>query len=142
MIDSSKVDDLLVEVLRITDGGVHVSLDTTGVYALARKAYEFTRHGGKILQVGLAKPENAWDISMPVHMNAGKQIIGCVQGDSVPQTYIPKMIEWFKAGDLPLRKIVTTYEAADFQQAVEDMRSGVAIKAILVWPAIQDRSQL
>ncbi|OCT50242.1 Aryl-alcohol dehydrogenase [Cladophialophora carrionii] len=140
VIDSSMEDDLVAAVLRITKGaGVHVSLDTTGVSALARESYRFVRHGGKILQVGLAQQEDKWDISMPVHMNSGKQIIGCVQGDAVPQEYIAKMIAWFKAGELPLQQLVTFYEVSNFQQAIEDMRNGRTTKPVLVWPEVVGR---
>lgn len=143
LVDTTRVDDLAVEVLRITDGaGVHVVLDTAGVHALARQSYDCLRNGGKLLQVGLAKPEDKWDISMPAHMNSGKQLIGCVQGNAVPQEYILKMIEWFKAGDLPLQKLVTFYEVSRFQQAIEDMRTGNATKPILVWPSKSGRTQL
>ena len=135
LIDITRVDDLAAEVLRITDGaGVHVVLDTAGVHGLARQSYDCLRNGSKLLQVGLAKPEDKWDISMPAHMNSGKQIIGCVQGNAIPQEYIPKMIEWFKAGDLPLQNLVTLYEVSKFEQAIEDMRKGNATKPILVWP--------
>ena len=126
--------DVELEVSKITSGrGVHVSLDTTGNGPLARKAWKFTRNHGKILQVGLENPATTWDISMIEHVNSGKQIIGCVQGDAVPQTYAPKMVKWWREGKLPLEKIVTCYPAAEFRKAFEEMKSGNTIKPVLVW---------
>ncbi|KAJ5390549.1 uncharacterized protein N7496_001617 [Penicillium cataractarum] len=130
----SKVD-LVAEVLKITDGrGVHVSLDTTGVQRLARQWWNFVRFQGKVLQVGLAKPGDQWNVSMADHMNTGRQIIGCVQGDSIPQIYLRDLVSWYLDGKLPVDKMVRPYPIADWRQAVEDMQTGTTIKPVLVWP--------
>jgi Zn-dependent alcohol dehydrogenase len=125
---------LVSEVLSITGGtGVHISLDTTGQQKLAKQSWEFVRFHGKILQVGLANPEDKWDISMVDHMNSGKQIIGCVQGDAIPQKFAVELIKWYRQGKLPIEKIVTRYPVEQFKQALQDMREGTAIKPVLVW---------
>ncbi|KAJ5320060.1 alcohol dehydrogenase [Penicillium antarcticum] len=126
--------DLVAEVLKITgQRGVHVSLDTSGVQKLAKASWDFVRCLGKVLQVGLAKPLDKWDISMADHMNSGKQIIGCVQGDAIPQNYIREMIGWYKAGKLPVEKIVNFYPVEEYHRAFQDMEDGKTIKPILVW---------
>lgn len=126
--------DVVQEILQITnERGVHVSLDTTGVSALARQSWEFVRRRGKILQVGLAKPDDVWAIPMADHMNMGKQVIGCVEGDAVPQEYVPEMIGWYRAGNLPLELIVTQYPIDQWEKAFEDMKSGITVKPVLVW---------
>lgn len=112
---------------------MHISLDTTGQQKLAKQSWEFVRFHGKILQVGLANPEDKWDISMVDHMNSGKQIIGCVQGDAIPQKFAVELIEWYRQGKLPIEKIVTRYPVEQFKQALQDMREGTAIKPVLVW---------
>jgi Zn-dependent alcohol dehydrogenase len=127
--------DIGSEVRKITEGkGVHVSLDTTGVYELARQSYDFVRNFGKVLQVGLARPSDTWDIPMVDLMNSGKQILGCVQGDVISQLYIPDMVGYYKQGIFPIDKIAKFYDARDFEQALRDMRRGITVKPILVWP--------
>ena len=131
---SGKSTDLVTKVLQITSGrGVHVSLDTSGFQSLARQSWSFVRNHGKILQVGLAQPGDVWDVSMADHMNSGKQIIGVVQGDAVPQEYALRMIAWYRQGRLPLHEIVKFYPVAQFQQALDEMRAGSVIKPILLW---------
>lgn len=134
-IDTSDPNiDLVAEVRKITgERGVHVSLDTTGVQKLAKASWEYVRFLGKVLQVGLAKPLDQWDVSMADHMNSGKQIIGCVQGDAIPQNYIREMIGWYKAGNLPVERIANFYPAEDYRRAFQDMEDGKTIKPILVW---------
>ena len=70
-------------------------------------------------------------------MNTGKQILGSVQGDAVPQDYVPKMIQWYREGKLPVNKMVKFYAVQDFQQALEDMKSGKTVKPVLVFPKDQ-----
>lgn len=126
--------DLLSEVLKITDGkGVHTSLDTTGIQRLARLSWDFVRFQGKVLQVGLAKPGDRWDVSMADHMNSGRQIIGCVQGDAVPQTYVREIVSWYLDGKFPVEKLVRLYPIEEWQQALEDMQDGTAIKPVMTW---------
>jgi Zn-dependent alcohol dehydrogenase len=131
---STLIGDLASEVKRLTEQrGVHVSLDTTGIHSLARQSWDFVRYHGKVLQVGLAKPQDRWDIPMAEHMNSGKQIIGCVEGDAIPERYIPEMLNWYREGRFPVNKIVSFYPVEDFEQAITDMRKGSAIKPILLW---------
>lgn len=126
--------DLVREVRNITSQrGVDVSVDTTGVATLARQSWDFVRNHGKVLQVGLARAQDEWHIPMADHMNSGKQIIGCVEGDAVPKVYIPQMIEWYNDGLLPIEKIVTFYPCELYQQAIDDMRRGSVIKPVLLW---------
>jgi len=133
-IDTSDDVDIVATVLRFTDGnGAHASLDTSGVHELARKSYDFIRNQGKIVQVGLAKESDKWDIPMVDLMNSGKQILGCAQGDAIPQSYALEMIEWHRAGKLPIEKMIRFYDAEDFEQALHDMRLGSTVKPVLVW---------
>jgi len=132
---SEESTDLTAEVRRIADGrGVHVSLDTTGVRALVRASYDFACNGGKIIPVGMSAPTDTWDIPMLDLMNSGKQILGCVQGDVVPQQYALDMIAWKKQGLFPYEKIMKLYNVSDFSKALEDMRLGDVVKPVLVWP--------
>lgn len=72
---------------------------------------------------------------MADHMNSGKHIMGCIQGDAIPKEYIPQMIEWHNEGLFPVEKIVSLYPRELYQQAIDDMRDGSAIKPVLLWSA-------
>ncbi|KAJ5653669.1 hypothetical protein N7490_000672 [Penicillium lividum] len=127
--------DLVSEVLKLTGGrGVHTSLDTTGIQRLARQSWDFVRFQGKVLQVGLAKPDDRWDVSMADHMNTGRQIIGCVQGDSIPQIFVRDIASWYLNGKFPVEKLIRSYPIEEWQQALEDMQNGTTLKPVLIWP--------
>ncbi|OOF89936.1 hypothetical protein ASPCADRAFT_410507 [Aspergillus carbonarius ITEM 5010] len=133
-IDSADVRVVTEGVRAVTHGrGADVTLETTGVPELVAGGIRMTANKGRIVQLGTA-PETAV-LNLPIHefMVAGKQYMGVVEGDVVPREFVPKMIEWVKAGRLPLHKIVGFYPAEDFEAAIRDMKSGRTIKPVLLW---------
>lgn len=52
-------------------------------------------------------------------------------GESVPQIYIPRLIELYKQGKFPFDKLITYYSFEDINKAVEDAHKGTTIKPIL-----------
>ena len=82
--------------------------------------------------VGSAAPDTA----LPGHVNGlmsrGQSIRGIIEGDSDPKRFIPELLAHYRAGDFPFDKLVSKYAFADINRAVEDLASGIAIKAVLV----------
>ncbi|KAL3434385.1 chaperonin 10-like protein [Aspergillus tetrazonus] len=132
--EGMSLDEVTAAVKAITGGlGSNITLDTTGVPALIAEGVKMTAFKGKILQVGTA-PETA-TLSIPIHefMVSGKQFIGVVEGDVVPQEYLPKLLKWVNEGKLPLDRIVKFYQAEAFETAIRDMQSGVTVKPVILW---------
>ncbi|OJJ07349.1 hypothetical protein ASPVEDRAFT_142091 [Aspergillus versicolor CBS 583.65] len=131
---SMALQDVTAAVVGLTGGlGTNITLDTTGVPPLIAEGVKMTGFKGKILQVGTA-PETA-ALSIPIHefMVSGRQFMGVVEGDVVPQEYVPKLISWVKDGRLPLQRIVKYYQAEDFETAIRDMQSGETVKPVILW---------
>lgn len=129
-----EVEEVADAVQKITANmGSTVTLDTTGFPPLIREGLKMTGFRGKVIQVGTA-PETAV-IDIPIHefMVSGKQFVGVLEGDAVPQTHIPQMIQWIHEGKLPLQRIVKFYQADDFEIAIRDMKLGATIKPVLLW---------
>jgi aryl-alcohol dehydrogenase len=61
----------------------------------------------------------------------GRTVRGIVQGDAVPQLFIPALIEMYRKGDFPFDRLVRFYDFDEINQAVEDTRAGQIIKAVL-----------
>ena len=56
---------------------------------------------------------------------------GCVQGDSDVQTFLPCLIALYRAGQLPIERLVRHYPHTAINDAVADMLAGATIKAVL-----------
>jgi hypothetical protein len=52
----------------------------------------------------------------------------------MPQVFIPQLVQYWRAGRLPLEKLVRTYDFADINTAFDDAALGAAIKPVLVMP--------
>ena len=61
----------------------------------------------------------------------GRTVKGCIQGESRVQTFLPELIELYRAGKLPIDRIVRHYPLAQINEAVGDLLAGEAIKAVL-----------
>ena len=58
---------------------------------------------------------------------------GTVEGASNPPIFIPQLVQFFKEGKFPVDKLATYYAFEDIHKAMEDARSGKAIKPILLF---------
>ena len=61
----------------------------------------------------------------------GRVVRGVIQGDAVPQLFIPKLIEFFRAGRFPFDRLVKQYEFEDIETAFNDSKQGKTIKPVL-----------
>jgi len=91
-----------------------------------------TRPGGSIALVGVGRPDAV--IPLGLITAAGKTIIGALEGDSVPQIFIPRLLAMHEAGTFPFDELITTYPFDQLEQAIADTASGAAVKAVLTMP--------
>jgi aryl-alcohol dehydrogenase len=125
---NGRADDVVEQILGATGGGVDFAVDTTAVPGVISNVMQATRSGGGVALLGVGKP----DAAIPVLAMSSKTIYNVVEGDAIPQTFIPQLIAMHERGVFPFDKMVTTYPFGDIEQAVADTRSGAAVKAVLV----------
>ena len=110
-------------------GGVGHALDTTAIPAVLADAVAALRTRGQLGIVGLGAPTA--ELPVGLVMGRGLSIRGIVEGDSVPQTFIPGLVDLYSRGDLPLEKLITPYAFSDFDSAWQAARSGSVVKPVL-----------
>ncbi len=57
---------------------------------------------------------------------------GFVEGNSVPDVFIPQMIDLYTRGLFPFDQLISFYRFDDINEAVADLQHGKTIKAVLV----------
>lgn len=130
VVNSSKTDTV-EEIKKITGGkGVTYAVETTGVPSVFMNALHSLSISGTVAQVGVAKGPVTLDLNFDV-MWPSKTIVGVIEGDAIPQIFIPQLIEYYKAGKFPFDKLVKFYDFEDIDQAFEDSKTGKTIKPIL-----------
>ncbi|CAN5203741.1 NAD(P)-dependent alcohol dehydrogenase [soil metagenome] len=130
---NGKTDDVIAKITEFTDGlGAAFAVDTTAVPVVVEQVITATRPGGSIALIGVGRPDAK--IALPLVTAAGKTIIGALEGDSVPQVFIPRLLAMYQAGDFPFDELITTYPFDQIEKAIADTASGAAVKAVLVMP--------
>lgn len=122
--------NVVEEVKKITDGGVHYAIETTGVPVVIKNGIDSLRVAGKISIVGMGG-DVTLNFTNDILME-GKTIVGTIQGDSTPQVHIPKIIEYYKEGKFPFDKLVKFYNFNDINQVFEDSKTGITIKPVVI----------
>ena len=61
----------------------------------------------------------------------GRVVRGCIQGESVVKEFLPRLVDLYRAGQLPVDRLVRHYDFAAINDAVADMLAGTTIKAVL-----------
>ena len=107
----------------ITGRGVDYVVETTGNSKMHQLAIAVLNPHGV---VALLTGERGTD-SLP----EGRRTLGIIQGDAVPQQFIPELIDLYQAGKFPFDRLVKFYEFSDVNRAIADAKDGDTIKPVL-----------
>jgi len=119
------------KVKELTGGGATYGIDTTAISEVVKQAQQSLAIRGTLVALGLGAEEYAID-AIDLLQN-GKIIRSSIEGESDPQTMIPRLIEMRAAGDFDVDGLVTTYPFEQIQQAIDDVTAGLVVKPVLVW---------
>jgi aryl-alcohol dehydrogenase len=65
-------------------------------------------------------------------MLLGRSITGIVEGNTVPQVFIPKLIALWRKGMFPFDKLITTFRLDEINEAERASADGSVIKPVLL----------
>ena len=124
-------DDVVSAVRDLTGGGADHALDTTGRPDVLADAVAALAVGGSAVAVGLGAGVPAIDLRDLVLR--GKTVHGCLEGDSVPVTFIPRLLELHADGRLPIDRLITAFPHTEVNDALAAQHSGGVVKPVLTW---------
>jgi aryl-alcohol dehydrogenase len=131
---NSRSTDVAAEIAQITGGrGVDYALDATGIPAVLRQAADILGSGGTVALVGAPAPGTEVSFEVGASLLKGWHFRTIIEGDSVPQVFIPQLIRLWQQGKFPLEKVTKTFAFADINDAFDASESGEVIKPVLVF---------
>lgn len=110
--------------------GITRALDTVGVQTSIDAALGSLVPGGMASTVALKAGSNAVSISQS-RLLWGRSLRGVIEGDADIDRDIPRLLALWRAGRLPLERLVRSYPFERISDAIADARSGAAVKAVL-----------
>jgi len=129
-IDHSGRADVVAEIRRITGAGARFSLETSAQPAVFREAVEALMPAGTCVLLGSARNGTEVALDMPF-LQFGRVVRGVIQGESHPQEFIPRLVDYLMQGQMPVDRMITFYPLADINRAAQDSTKGATIKPVL-----------
>ncbi|MCE7946208.1 MAG: NAD(P)-dependent alcohol dehydrogenase [Chloroflexi bacterium CFX4] len=121
-----------VEAIReLTGGGVRYSLEATGIIKVMRQAVDVLLPRGVCGVVGSPPPQTELPLD-PNHLLFGRTVRGIIEGESVPDVFIPILIELYKQGRFPFDKLIRQFPFEQINEAIHASESGEVLKPVLV----------
>ncbi|WP_164013859.1 NAD(P)-dependent alcohol dehydrogenase [Pyxidicoccus trucidator] len=122
--------ELTKTILKRTRGGVDFALECVGSPQVLRQAFDVTRPLGTCGLLGL--PGRDAEVTLPMTaLLSGKKLVGILEGDADPKTFIPKLIALHTEGRFPLEKLSRSHPFEAINDAVHAMETRTAIKPVL-----------
>ncbi len=121
-IIDNRYDKVASRISDITGSGVDYVVETTAHSKMHQLAIDVLNPRGI---VALLTGEEG------VNLSEGRKTLGIIQGDAVPQRFIPKLIKLFKAGQFPFDRLVKFYDFREINLAIADAKRGIAVKPVL-----------
>jgi Zn-dependent alcohol dehydrogenase len=114
-------------------GGADVVIETAGKAVVLGAAYTAARRGGRVVTVGLPNPSEMLSIPAVSLVGDGKTLMGSYMGSSIPSRDIPRYIALWRAGRLPVDRLLTsTSPLSDINRLLDELASGAAIRQIVL----------
>ena len=132
-IDHRTCDDSLGDIRAIVGSGVRYAVDTSALPGVLGQATEALMPAGTCVLLGSTRKGTRASFEMPF-LQEGRVVRGVIQGDSVPNKFIPRLVDLIVEDKFPIGKMTKFYDLADINLAAKESSAGLAIKPVLRMP--------
>ena len=123
-------------VRTLTNGGCDVVLEMAGSVRALESAVAMTRRGGTTVTAGLPPPDAALPVNVVALVGEERTLKGSYIGTCVPARDIPRYVALYRAGRLPVDRLVSGYlTLADINRGFDDLHAGRAVRQIVRFEA-------
>lgn len=122
------------QVKAATHGGVDFAFEMAGAIPALELAWNITRRGGSTVTAGLPHPDRRFALP-PVQMVAEERTLrGSYIGSAVPARDIPRYIALYRAGKLPVDRLMgERLKLDDINRAFDRLASGEALRDVVLF---------
>ncbi len=129
---NAKDDDPVQAIKDITLGGTHYAFESVGNERVLVQAYQATRRGGTTVTIGLPHPSRMFSVPAVGIVGEERTIKGSYMGSSVPRRDIPRFLNLYQAGLLPVDVLLTrTIALGQINEAFDALAKGEAVRQVV-----------
>lgn len=130
---NSAREDPAEAILKLTGAqGVDYALDATGVAGVLRQAADSLAVRGIVGLVGSGVPGTEASFETGISITRGWTLKMIIEGDSVPQVFIPRLIELWRQGRFPFDKLISSFDFSDINEAFAASERGDVLKPVVL----------
>lgn len=132
-VDAS-AGDPVAAVRAITGGrGVDYSVEATGVTKVMRQAADVLGPRGTCGVIGAAAIGSEVSLDAVHLLMSGMSIRGVIEGESIPDVFIPRLIALHRQGRFPMERMMRNYPFERINEAMDAAERGEVIKPVLTF---------
>jgi aryl-alcohol dehydrogenase len=128
-LDPADVADGALSAMKVP---LDFAIDTSGRPEVIRAAVAAVHSEGVVVLIAAGRTGAVADIPLR-DLIVGRQVRGAVEGDSVPQLLIPRLLELWRAGQFPVEALVSTFAATELDDAMRAMKLGHVVKPVVLF---------
>lgn len=127
-------DEGIVTAVRdATHGGVDHAIEMAGAAKAFELAFAITRRGGTTTTGGLARVGTDFALPAVALVGEERRVQGCYMGSCVPSRDIPRFIEMFRQGRLPVDRLLSsTGGLDDINAAFDRLDRGEVVRHVIL----------
>ncbi len=126
--------DVSAAIRQATGGGAHYCVETVGSEQVLQQAYAATRRGGTTVTVGLPHPQKMFSVPAVSLVAEERTVKGSYMGSAVPSRDLPRYIALYRAGRLPVDRLLTHRIRLDeLNPAFDRLARGEAVRQVVIF---------
>ncbi|MDP9083742.1 MAG: NAD(P)-dependent alcohol dehydrogenase [Pseudomonadota bacterium] len=127
-------EDIGARIREIAPAGVNFAFDSTGREDILDLALASMARGGTLGVVAASDHSQRLPGNLAQLIICGYTVKGIIEGDSNPDSFIPELLDHYRAGRFPFTRLIRTFSFSAINEAVEAHRRGECVKAVLLMP--------
>ena len=131
---NARAEDAAEQVRAATNGGVDVAFEMAGSARAMELAYKITRRGGMTVTAGLPPPTATLALPLVNLVAEERTVMGSYIGSCVPTRDIPRYIGLYRAGRMPVDRLMSGRLALDeINEGFDRLHEGKAVRQVIVF---------
>jgi alcohol dehydrogenase len=124
--------DVVEQVKEVTKGGVDFAFEMAGAVRAMETAFKITKRGGTTITAGLPPPTAALPLPLVQMVAEERSVKGSYIGTCVPTRDIPRYVGLYRAGKLPVDRLMSGKLSLDqINEGFDRLHEGKAVRQVI-----------